>query len=169
MTWDESARLELAATFREKWRQALIVEGRLDQPITPIIILYIICEEIFQTSKFIKAQILAAFTRSHLADSMFPRMTSPVARFMIGWRVPRVKILLVNLAKNHNSRADVVATWHSLLVTMSSLLVTTFDYFFTVCSLPPWNERYLAAAWVARGGFLCAPGGRVLLRVVFRE
>ena len=37
LTWDESARLELAAPFREKWRQALIVEGRLDQPITPII------------------------------------------------------------------------------------------------------------------------------------
>ena len=78
-----------------------------------------------QNSNF-KAQILAAFTRtrSHLADNMFPRMTSPVARFMIGRRAPRVKILLVHLAKNPYSRADVAATWHSLLVTMSSQLVT---------------------------------------------
>eukprot|EP00976_Prorocentrum_cordatum_P116148 1196119-Prorocentrum_minimum.AAC.4 len=28
---------------------------------------------------------------------------------------------------------------------------------------PPRNERYLAAARVARGGVLCAPGGRVRL------
>ena len=63
-----------------------------------------------QTSSNFKAQILAAFTRSHLADGMFPRITSPVAGFMIGRRVLRGKILLVHLAKNPYSRADVAAT-----------------------------------------------------------
>ena len=114
-----------------------------------------------QTSKF-KAQILAAFTRSHLADSMFPRRTSPVARFMIGWRVPRVKILLVNLAKNPNSRADVAATWHSFLVTMSSLLVTiiTFGYYIRLLLYvpSPAPERTLSSGrpGCARGCFMRA-------------
>ena len=105
------------------------------------------------------ARILAAFTRSHLADSMFPRMTSPVARFMIGWRVPRVKILLVNLAKNPNSRADVAATWHSFLVTMSSLLVTiiTFGYYIRLLLYvpSPAPERTLSSGrpGCARGCF----------------
>ena len=44
----------------------------------------------------------------------------------------------------------------------SSLLVTTSDFFF-MFPPPPRNERYLAAARVARGGVLCAPGGRVRL------
>ena len=107
----------------------------------------------------IKAQILAAFTRSHLADSMFPRRTSPVARFMIGWRVPRVKILLVNLAKNPNSRADVAATWHSFLVTMSSLLVTiiTFGHYIRLLLYvpSPAPERTLSSGrpGCARGFF----------------
>ena len=119
-----------------------------------------------QTSKFklqnsnFKAQILAAFTRSHLADSMFPRRTSPVARFMIGWWVPRVKILLVHLAKNPNSRADVAATWHSLLVTMSSLLVTnviTFGHYIRlllyVTSPPPERTLSSGRPGCARGCF----------------
>ena len=111
-----------------------------------------------QTSNF-KAQILAAFTRSHLADNMFPRRTSPVAWFMIGWWVPRVKIILVHLAKNPNSRADVAATWHSLLVTMSSISVTIIIFghyirllLYYVPSPAPERERYLAAARVARRG-----------------
>eukprot|EP00959_Pyramimonas_sp_CCMP1952_P247874 5181678-Pyramimonas_sp.AAC.1 len=57
---------------------------------------------------------------------MFPRMTSPVARFMIGRRVARVNILLVHLTKNPNSRADVAVTWHSLLITMSSISTVPF-------------------------------------------
>eukprot|EP00976_Prorocentrum_cordatum_P067236 1178652-Prorocentrum_minimum.AAC.1 len=40
--------------------------------------------------------------------------------------VPRVKITLVHLPKNPNSRADVAATWHSLLVTMASPLLRQF-------------------------------------------
>ena len=125
----------------------------------------IICEEIFQTSSsnfIIKAQILAAFTRSHLADSMFPRMTSPVARFMIGRRVPRVNILLVHLTKNPNSRADVAATWHSLLVTMSSLLVTiiTFGHYIRLLLYvpSPAPERTLSSGRLgcARGFFMRA-------------
>ena len=44
----------------------------------------------------------------------------------------------------------------------SSLLVTTSDFFF-MFPPPPRNERYLAAARVARGGVLCAPGGWVRL------
>ena len=93
---------------------------------------------------------------------MFPRMTSPVARFMIGWRVPRVKILLVNLAKNPNSRADVAATWHSFLVTMSSLLVTiiTFGYYIRLLRYvpSPAPERTLSSGrpGCARGCFMRA-------------
>ena len=93
---------------------------------------------------------------------MFPRMTSPVARFMIGWRVPRVKILLVNLAKNPNSRADVAATWHSFLVTMSSLLVTiiTFGYYIRLLLYvpSPAPERTLSSGRLgcARGFFMRA-------------
>ena len=93
---------------------------------------------------------------------MFPRMTSPVARFMIGWRVPRVKILLVNLAKNPNSRADVAATWHSFLVTMSSLLVTiiTFGYYIRLLLYvpSPAPERTLSSGrpGCARGCFMRA-------------
>ena len=93
---------------------------------------------------------------------MFPRMTSPVARFMIGWRVPRVKILLVNLAKNPNSRADVAATWHSFLVTMSSLLVTiiTFGHYIRLLLYvpSPAPERTLSSGRLgcARGFFMRA-------------
>ena len=94
---------------------------------------------------------------------MFPRMTSPVARFMIGWRVPRVKILLVHLAKNPNSRADVAATWHSLLVTMSSLLVTiiTFGHYirlllYYVPSPAPERERYSSGRPGCAQGFFYA-------------
>ena len=93
---------------------------------------------------------------------MFPRMTSPVARFMIGWWVPRVKIILVHLAKNPNSRADVAATWHSLLVTMSSLLVTliTFGHYIgLLLYVPsPAPERTLSSGrpGCARGCFMRA-------------
>ena len=102
--------------------------------------------------------------RSHLADNMFPRITSPVARFMIGRRVPRVKILLVHLAKNPKSRADVAATWHSLLVTMSSLLVTIviFGHYIGLLLCVPWPpapERTLSTSGrlgCARGFFMRA-------------
>ena len=64
--------------------------------------------------------------------------------------------------KNPNSRADVAATWHSLLVTMSSFLVTiiTFGHyirlFLYVPSLPPRNERYRSSGrpGCARGFFM---------------
>eukprot|EP00976_Prorocentrum_cordatum_P082559 1184859-Prorocentrum_minimum.AAC.3 len=39
----------------------------------------------------------------------------PRGAIMIGRRVPRVNILLVHLTQNPNTRADVAATWHSLL------------------------------------------------------
>ena len=57
-------------------------------------------------------------------------VTRPVTGFTnsIGRAVPRVKILLVHLTKNPNSRADVDATWHSFLVTVSSLLVTIITF-----------------------------------------
>ena len=93
---------------------------------------------------------------------MFPRMTSPVARFMIGWRVPRVKIILVNLATNPNSRTDVVDTCHSFLVTMSSLLVTiiTFGYYIRLLLYvpSPAPERTLSSGrpGCARGCFMRA-------------
>eukprot|EP00976_Prorocentrum_cordatum_P116151 1196119-Prorocentrum_minimum.AAC.7 len=50
----------------------------------------------------------------------------------------RVKILLVHLPKNPNSRANVAATWHSLLITMISLLVTiiTFGQYIRLLYVP---------------------------------
>eukprot|EP00976_Prorocentrum_cordatum_P100737 1192351-Prorocentrum_minimum.AAC.2 len=55
------------SVFKVRRRSSILIKRSYKD----MIILYIICEEIFQTSNF-KARILAVFTRSHLADSMFP-------------------------------------------------------------------------------------------------